>query len=135
MNCKKCGTDYPHTIEFFNKYKYKGEYRPTGECKSCKKKRDKEMHKMFRIPEYSFISGEVKGVEIDTLKTGDTHPEQFVFDMTIIGTAKEIAAMATNWRCVVLGVERTSSSAQGSFICCLNRASAQVPSGRMNHRD
>ena len=32
------------------------------------------------------------------------------------------------------GTERTSSIAQGSFRCCLNSASAQVPSGRTDHK-
>ena len=77
--------------------RWKVDVDPNG-MSTNKKKRDKEMHKMFRIPEYSFISGEVKGVELDTLKTGDTHPEQFVFEMTIIGATQEMAATATNWR-------------------------------------
>ena len=74
---------------------WKMEVQP-GKLSTKKEARDKEMHKMFRLPEFASATGEVKAFDLATLSKEAGATNQLPFTLTIIGTSQELTAAVTN---------------------------------------
>ena len=74
---------------------WKMEVQP-GKLSTKKEARDKEMHKMFRLPEFATATGEVKAFDLATLSKEAGATNQLPFTLTIIGVARELKATVSN---------------------------------------
>lgn len=74
---------------------WKMEVQP-GKLSTQKAGRDEEMHKMFRLPEFSSATGEVKAFDLNALKKEEGATNTLPFALTILGVRQDLVAEVTH---------------------------------------